>query len=125
MAIKMTREEYQQIYGQSPVISGAKPQTQPQQAAPVYQDINPERPRQDGSDYFSYGSQSEIDQMLGDNPGTQMLYSKAGGLATPLFAGGGQTRYGRYAGGGLNVVEHSGKARNSKEFIIASFCRLE
>jgi hypothetical protein len=49
--------------------------------------------------------------MLGTNPGTQMLYSKAGGLATPLFAGGGQTRYGRYAGGGLNLVEHSGKAR--------------
>jgi hypothetical protein len=40
-----------------------------------------------------------------------MLYSKAGGLATPLFAGGGSTRYGRYAGGGLPIVEHSGKAR--------------
>ena len=88
-----------------------EPQTQLQQAAPVDQNINPERPQRDGSDYFSYGSQSEIDQMLGSDPGTQMLYSKAGGLATPLFAGGGQTRYGRYAGGGLNVVEHSGKAR--------------
>jgi hypothetical protein len=92
-------------------VQSNEPQTQLQQAAPVDQNINPERPQRDGSDYFSYGSQSEIDQMLGSDPGTQMLYSKAGGLATPLFAGGGQTRYGRYAGGGLNVVEHSGKAR--------------
>jgi hypothetical protein len=90
-----------------------EPQTQLQlqQAAPVNEDLNPQKPQQEGSDYFNYGTQSEIDQMLGTNPGTQMLYSKAGGLATPLFAGGGQTRYGRYAGGGLNLVEHSGKAR--------------
>jgi hypothetical protein len=36
---------------------------------------------------------------------------KAGGLAVPLMAEGGTTRYGKYAGGGLNVVEHSGKHR--------------
>jgi hypothetical protein len=90
-----------------------EPQTQLQlqQAAPVNEDLNPQKPQQEGSDYFNYGTQNEIDQMLGSNPGTQMLYSKAGGLATPLFAGGGQTRHGRYAGGGLNLVEHSGKAR--------------
>jgi hypothetical protein len=85
-------------------------QQQLQQAAPVNQDLNPQQDQQ-GSDYFNYGTQSEIDQMLGSNPGTQMLYSKKGGLATPLFAGGGTTRHGRYAGGGLPVVEHSGKAR--------------
>lgn len=85
-------------------------QQQLQQAAPVNQDLDPQKNQQQGSDYFSYGSSNEIDQLLGSNPGTQMLY-KAGGLATPLFAGGGTTRHGRYAGGGLNVVEHSGKAR--------------
>jgi hypothetical protein len=40
-----------------------------------------------------------------------MLYSKAGGLATPLFAGGGAPHKRNYAGGGLNVIEHSGKMR--------------
>lgn len=86
-------------------------QQQLQQAAPVKQELDPQKDQQQGSDYFNYGTSNEIDQMLGSNPGTQMLYSKAGGLATPLFAGGGSTRYGRYAGGGLNMVEHSGKAR--------------
>ena len=32
-------------------------------------------------------------------------------MSTPLMAAGGGTRYGQYAGGGLNVVHHSGKAR--------------
>ena len=77
----------------------------------MYEDLNPQQSPQGGSDYFNYGKQSDIEQMLGNDPGTQMLYSKAGGLATPLFAGGGTTRYGRYAGGGLPMVEHSGKAR--------------
>ena len=86
-------------------------QQQLQQAAPVNEDINPQQNPQGGTDYFNYGTQSEIDQLLGTNPGVQMLYAKAGGLATPLFAGGGTTRYGRYAGGGLNVVEHAGKPR--------------
>jgi hypothetical protein len=85
-------------------------QQQPQQVAPVNQELDPQKEQQ-GSDYFNYGTQNEIDQMLGSNPGTQMLFSKAGGLATPLMAGGGSTRYGRYAGGGLPLVEHSGKAR--------------
>jgi hypothetical protein len=86
-------------------------QQQLQQAAPVNQDLDPQKDEQQASDYFNYGTQNEIDQMLGNNPGTQMLYAKAGGLATPLFAGGGTTRYGRFAGGGLNVINHSGKAR--------------
>ena len=66
-----------------------------------------------GSDYFNYGQQTDIDKMLANTQSPEMgvLQSKAGGLATPLMAGGGQTRYGRYAGGGLNIVEHSGKRR--------------
>jgi polyhydroxyalkanoate synthesis regulator phasin len=88
----------------------AKPQEtqQPQQVAPVQDELSAQQ-QQPGSDYFAYGQQTDID--LAQGPGTDMLYSKAGGLATPLFAGGGTTRHGRYAGGGLNVVEHSGKAR--------------
>jgi hypothetical protein len=87
----------------------AKPQEsqQTQQAAPVQDELSAQQ--QPGSDYFNYGQQTDID--LPQSPGTDMLYSKAGGLATPLFAGGGTTRHGRYAGGGLNVIEHSGKAR--------------
>jgi len=81
---------------------------QNQQVAPVQDELSAQE-RQPGSDYFAYGQQTDID--LGLSPGTDMLYSKAGGLATPLFAGGGTTRHGRYAGGGLNVVEHAGKAR--------------
>ena len=86
-----------------------KPQEiqQNQQVAPVQDELS--APQQPGSDYFAYGQQTDID--LPQAPGTQMLYSKAGGLATPLFAGGGTTRHGRYAGGGLGVIEHSGKAR--------------
>jgi hypothetical protein len=87
----------------------AKPQEtqQTQQVAPVQDELSAQQ--QPGSDYFAYGQQTDID--LAQGPGTDMLYSKAGGLATPLFAGGGTTRHGRFAGGGLNVVEHSGKAR--------------
>jgi len=81
--------------------------------------------------YFNYGKQSEIDDTLNVARGidaqiasvTNPLGSRSvstpmfnlgfadGGLATPLFNQGGATRYGRYAGGGLNVVHHSGKAR--------------
>jgi hypothetical protein len=41
------------------------------------------------------------------------MIAKAGGLATPLMAAGGVsgTRHGRYAGGGLNVVNFAGKDR--------------
>lgn len=71
-------------------------------------------------DYFTYGSQPDLEQFF--NPfGTQstkladneldLMSAAQGGLATPLMAGGGTARYGRYAGGGLPVVAHSGKAR--------------
>jgi hypothetical protein len=56
-----------------------------------------------------FGGQNSMDydRQLFANPNP----FKAGGLAVPLMAGGGTTRYGKYAGGGLNVVEHSGKHR--------------
>lgn len=105
---KMVEENF---YAGKPQQQNDQQNQQPfQQAAPVNQQLDPQRDQQ-SSDYFNYGTSSEIDQMLGSDPGTQMLYSKAGGLATPLFAGGGTTRHGKYAGGGLNVVQHSGKAR--------------
>jgi hypothetical protein len=73
---------------------------------------------QGGTDYFSYGQQSDIDNNLfaqfgqapTDQPEDGALQFRQGGLAVPLMAAGG-TRYGQYAGGGLNVVEHSGKHR--------------
>ena len=68
--------------------------------------------------YFNYGIARNIDDILGlnekDTSGTydeMNLYSKSGGLATPLMAKGGGTRYGKYAGGGLPLVPHSGKVR--------------
>jgi hypothetical protein len=56
-----------------------------------------------------FGGQNSMDydRQLFANPNP----FKAGGLAMPLMAEGGTTRYGKYAGGGLNVVEHSGKHR--------------
>jgi len=68
--------------------------------------------------YFTYGQSTDIDQLF--TPfgtagtsfyGLEPMIAKKGGLATPLMAAGGQTRYGRYAGGGLPMVAHSGKAR--------------
>jgi hypothetical protein len=87
-------------------------QQQNQQVAPVQDELsNPQQQPQQGTDYFAYGQQNEIDDLLGGNQIPNQPF-KAGGLATPLFAGGGgTTRYGHYAGGGLNVVEHAGKAR--------------
>ena len=74
---------------------------------------------QSGSDYFSYGQQSDIennlDAQFGQAPTEPPMYGalsfKQGGMATPLMAGGGTTRYGQYAGGGLNLINHSGKQR--------------
>jgi ribosome-associated translation inhibitor RaiA len=75
--------------------------------------------QQDG--YYNYGQASDIDQILNPDAVNESLFqkdtlgAKAGGLmSTPLMATGGSmtgTRYGQYAGGGLNVVHHSGKAR--------------
>jgi hypothetical protein len=86
-------------------------QQQNQQVAPVQDELSTlQQQPQQGTDYFAYGQQNEIDDLLGGNQIPNQPF-KAGGLATPLFAGGGTTRYGHYAGGGLNVVEHAGKAR--------------
>lgn len=68
--------------------------------------------------YFTYGQPADIDQLFSPFGtagtsffGMEPMLAKRGGLATPLMAAGGTTRYGRYAGGGLPVVPHSGKAR--------------
>ena len=87
-----------------------EPQQQNQQAAPMQDELSAQQQPQQGSDYFNYGQQTDINDLLGGSQ-EAVSYYRAGGLATPLFAGGGTTRHGRYAGGGLNVVEHSGKAR--------------
>jgi hypothetical protein len=91
----------------------AQPETQQQnqQVAPVQDELSKQQQQPQENNYFNYGQTSEIDHLLGEDPGTNMLYSKAGGLATPMFAGGGTTRHGRYSGGGLDVVHHSGKPR--------------
>jgi hypothetical protein len=109
-----------------------KPAQQPQQASNMNMPNQPDRldqPQQPG--YFNYGREPNIDNALASydqnyNPQSfaplnnfgqqlqnfgQQLQFKSGGLAAPLMAEGGTTRYGRYAGGGLNVVEHSGKHR--------------
>ena len=84
-----------------------------QQEEPVKQTQEPQM----SSSYFNYGQDNNIDQILGQSSNvdpmykTELLTAKKGGLATPLMAGGGTTRYGRYAGGGLNVVNHEGKDR--------------
>ena len=84
---------------------------QNQQVAPVQDKLSTPQPQpQEGSDYFNYGQQTDINDLLGGGKAPELPF-KAGGLATPLFAGGGTTRHGRYAGGGLNVIHHSGKPR--------------
>jgi hypothetical protein len=81
-------------------------QNQPKGAS-MSDNLDIEAPKQE-SDYFNYG----YDTLIDDNLAPQsMSFYKSGGLATPLFAGGGTTRHGRFAGGGLNVVHHAGKAR--------------
>ena len=82
---------------------------QQQQAAPAKKELDMQNPQ--GTNYFNYGNEYDINEVLAENPGTEMLYSKAGGLATPLFAGGGKSRKQNYAGGGLNVISHEGKPR--------------
>jgi hypothetical protein len=82
--------------------------------------------RLDGTNYFSYGAEPNIDSTLFGNEDyyrffdpqvasadrlSSSTFMKSGGLATPLMAAGGTTRYGKYAGGGLNVIEHAGKHR--------------
>jgi hypothetical protein len=80
---------------------------QPQQAEQMNQ------PQQQPSSYYNYGQEQNIDDLLAKSqlPETGVVGAKRGGLATPLMAAGGGTRYGKYAGGGLNMVNHSGKDR--------------
>jgi hypothetical protein len=93
--LKMVKES---DYSKKPV------EAQNQQGPNVQQDLLSQP-----SNYFSYGQPTEIDQLIsGEVPN---FAAKAGGLAVPMMAAGGNTRYGKYAGGGLNVVNHSGKAR--------------
>jgi len=95
----------------SPNPTQQETQQQNQQVAPVQDELStPQQQPEQGSDYFNYGQQTDINDLLGGSQSPTQPF-KAGGLATPLFAGGGTTRYGHYAGGGLNVVEHAGKAR--------------
>jgi len=104
--LKMVREgDY------SPKPKQQDTQQQNQQVAPVQDELSTPQPQpQEGSDYFNYGQQTDINDLLGGGKAPELPF-KAGGLATPLFAGGGTTRHGRYAGGGLNLVHHSGKPR--------------
>jgi hypothetical protein len=72
---------------------------------------------EDMTNYFTYGVPIDIDQVFQTVPsslenkapandeGPTLMAAARGGLATPLMAAGG------YAGGGLPVVAHSGKAR--------------
>jgi hypothetical protein len=93
--LKMVKES---DYSKKPV------EAQNQQGPNVQQDFLSQP-----SNYFSYGQPTEIDQLIsGEVPN---FTAKEGGLAVPMMAAGGNTRYGKYAGGGLNVVNHSGKAR--------------
>ena len=80
---------------------------QPQQAEQMNQ------PQPQPSSYYNYGQEQNIDELLAKSqlPETGVVGAKRGGLATPLMAAGGGTRYGNYAGGGLNMVNHSGKNR--------------
>ena len=86
-------------------------QQQPEQVAKVEDQLAP----QQESNYFNYGSTANIDQLLKANPAQQAnmlgLNAKTGGLVPPLMASGGTTRHGKYAGGGLNVINHQGKNR--------------
>ena len=71
-------------------------------------------PQQDA--YFSYGKPTGIDEILrsqttAQSPNAGYMTAKEGGLATPLFAAGGNTRYGYNSGGALPTVAHSGKER--------------
>jgi hypothetical protein len=116
----LQKVEGQSYTGQDPFMAPEGQKTQPPKM-----DMN----AQQSPNYFNYGKPTEIDDTLNVTRGINAELSALmnplgsvwnpmsgstfaeGGLATPLFNQGGATRYGRYAGGGLNVVHHSGKAR--------------
>jgi phage host-nuclease inhibitor protein Gam len=80
-------------------------------------DYVPQQQQPDGalmqSSYYSYGQPTDLNSIFGLDEETDQVeqQAKAGGLMTPLMATGGTTRYGKFAGGGLNVVHHAGKMR--------------
>jgi hypothetical protein len=80
------------------------------------ENITGEQPMSQQDAYFSYGKPTGIDDILRAQTtdeyqrfNTNTMTAKEGGLATPLFAGGGTTRYGYNSGGALPTVAHSGK----------------
>jgi hypothetical protein len=88
---------------------------QPQQGQNVQDNLS-QQPTQEGqpqeqSDYFGYGKMLGIDDILNPSNDSGNFTAKTGGLVPPLMASGGTTRYGKYAGGGLNVINHEGKNR--------------
>jgi hypothetical protein len=89
-------------------ISKPTPEVQPMQPNMNQQPDRLDQPDQSGGNYFNYGQESSIDNIL--NPGALQGF-KQGGMATPLMAAGGTTRYGMNSGGALDVVHHSGKQR--------------
>jgi len=89
-------------------ISKPTPEVQPMQPNMNQQPDRLDQPDQTGGNYFNYGQESSIDNIL--NPGAYQGF-KQGGMATPLMAAGGTTRYGMNSGGALDVVHHSGKPR--------------
>lgn len=96
--------------------TGEQPPT-PEQPLAEQKDLTDMKRREQG--YFTYGQPSEIDQNLAAAADPLGFYTaaamaggmRAGGLVPPLMAAGGTTRYGKYAGGGLNLVPHTGKMR--------------
>jgi hypothetical protein len=83
------------------------------QYVPQQQQQQPEGALMQASPY-AYGKQTDLNDIfgIGDEGDEQVEQTaKAGGLMTPLMATGGTTRYGKFAGGGLNVVHHAGKMR--------------
>jgi hypothetical protein len=87
---------------------------QPEQSmqSNMSQQMQPDRldqPATPGGSYFNYGQESSIDSIL--KPGNELQTYKQGGMASPLMAAGGTTRYGMNSGGALDVVHHSGKPR--------------
>jgi uncharacterized protein YneF (UPF0154 family) len=89
----------------------------PEQPLAEPKDLTDMKRREQG--YFTYGQPSEIEQNISAGSDPFGFYTaaamaggmRAGGLVPPLMAAGGTTRYGKYAGGGLNLVPHTGKMR--------------
>jgi hypothetical protein len=81
------------------------------------QQQQPQQPLTPEQAYYAYGTAAEIDSILDPMRGMSTgftpftLGAKTGGLATAMKAQGIGTRHGRYARGGLGMVEQSGKMR--------------